>query len=479
MSPLLFVSAIVTLFILIIGARTALFVPVPQSRAEVSPAHPFDRTRVAESLSRMIRIPTVSSRLPEDTDQVVFETFRSLLAELYPAIHRECECVRIGAQGVLYRWKGRSPESPTVLMSHYDVVPADETGWTHPAFSGHIDSEGIIWGRGAIDTKVTLCGIMESVEVRIQAGFVPERDVYLSFAGDEEVFGTSAREIVDYMAAKGISPSLVLDEGGAVVERIFPGVTKPCAVIGIAEKGMLDVELSVESGGGHASAPPARQGVGRLARALSRIETSPFKSRLTPAVKAMFDALGRHSSMGYRILFANLWCFKPALDLLCRLAGGELNALMRTTACFTMLKGSSAFNVIPSVASATVNVRLLPGDTAQGVIDHFKKRAGPKVAVTLQYATETSGTASIKSEGWGKVRDAVSAVWPAAVVAPYLMVACTDSRHFSRICPTVLKFSAMELTKEERSSMHGRNERIPADKLVKACEFFWRLEGAL
>ena len=209
--------------------------------------------------------------------------------------------------------EGPFSDDATVLMAHYDVVAADSAEWDKPPFSGEIDEDGVLWGRGAIDTKITLCAILEAAEMRMRNGFVPEHDVYLSFSGDEEIMGPSAPAIVAWMEEKSIHPALVLDEGGAVVTGVFPGVKKPCAVVGITEKGVLDIEFSARAAGGHSSAPALRQPVVDLAKAIEKISRKPFPLRLTPAAAKMFNTLGRHSSFAFRLLFANLWCF-PALQ---------------------------------------------------------------------------------------------------------------------------------------------------------------------
>jgi carboxypeptidase PM20D1 len=281
---------------------------------------------------------------------------------------------------------------------------------------------------------------------------------------------------VDELQKRGVAPAMVLDEGGAVVEGVFPGVSLPCAMIGTAEKGILDVELSLEGRGGHASPPPPHTPVGVLARAVTRIENRPFKSRLTPPVAVMFDTLGRHSSFMYRLVFANLWCFKPLLELMCRKLGGELNAMMRTTCAFTMMEGSGATNVIPPVAKVTANLRILGGETVEKAIAYMKSIADdPGIKFRAIYGMEPSPNSVAGGSSWETLKNAVSQTWSGALVSPYMMFACTDSRHYHRICDHVYRFSAMALSREERATIHGHNERIPLDTLVKLVQFYTRL----
>jgi len=272
---------------------------------------------------------------------------------------------------------------------------------------------------------------------------------------------------------------MVLDEGGAVVRDVFPGVTRPAALIGTAEKGVLDVELSVESNGGHASYPPRQTPVGKLALTSVCIEHSPFPARITPPVKAMFDTLGRHSTFAYKLIFANLWCFKPLLAALFRKRGGELNAMMRTTCAFTMMEGSKAANVLPPEAKMTANLRLLDGETPDSAMERLQSVAAAVGQGDVQfrkvYGMNPSPDSKTSGYEWEALKSAIRQTWPEAIISPYLMFACTDSRHYCRISDHVYRFSAMELTKEERDTIHGHNERISFDAIEKLVAFYTRL----
>lgn len=463
------------LFLIVVLTRAVFFNPRAEKEgSEISVA--FDEATVTNHLAQMLRIPTVSNRNPALVDRSQFVAFQSLLEKLYPEITRQCKREFAGETGLLYLWKGKNQSGPTVLMAHYDVVPVDSTGWKKPPFSGELDSDGVLWGRGAIDTKITLCGIMEAAEQHIKNGFIPEHDIYLAFSGDEEIMGPSASAMVDLFAERGIKPSLVIDEGGAVVNNIFPGVTKPCAVIGITEKGVMDLEFTVKSQGGHSSAPPLHNPVAQLSEAICKVEKTPFPAHLTPASTLMFDTLGRHSSFAFKILFANLWCFFPVLKKICARTGGELNALVRTTCLFTILEGSPASNVMPPRARAVANLRLLSGESSDSAFNRLKTIIdNPAVEMRKISISEPASIADVSGDAWNKVASSVRQTWPSVIIAPYLMVACTDSRHYSRICNNVLRFSAMELTKEERATMHAHNERIPASKIPKTCAFFFRV----
>ena len=360
-------------------------------------------------------------------------------------------------------------------MAHYDVVPAEEENWKKPAFEALIE-DGVMWGRGSLDTKVTFNGILSAAENLISQGFRPEHDVYFAFSGGEEVNGLGAVNIVEYFRRNNIELSMVVDEGGGVVKDVFPGVKEPCALIGIAEKGLMNLEFSISGGGGHASAPAPHTPVGRLSLACTRLEAKPFKAHFSKPVLEMFDTLGRHSSFAYRMIFANLWCFGGILDNICKKSGGELNALLRTTVAFTQMSGSQAPNVIPPRASMVANLRLNPEDSTAGAIEYIKSVIGDEgIELNNMVSMEPSRISSTDCEGWHKVCAAVTDTWEGSLVAPYLMVQCSDSRHYGSISDKVYRFSAMALSTEERRSIHGNNERITLEAIKKAVEFFMRL----
>jgi len=473
----LVIPAAVAALLLVIILRTLLFTPRKEAPVAASPVT-FDRERTVTALQELVRCKTVSYRDASLEDDKEFVRLIELLPTLYPRVFATCTFTQLPDRALLFRWAGASADAPAVLMAHYDVVPVNEESWDKPPFAAVLE-DGVLWGRGTLDTKVTFNGILSAAEHPIGEGFTPQQDIYFAFSGGEEINGAGAVHIVDYLQEQGIDPALVLDEGGAVVENVFPGVTVPCGMVGIAEKGLMDVEYTVRSGGGHASAPKPRTPVDTLARACVRLVQHPFKAHLTPPVAAMFDTLGRRSTFLYRMIFANLWLFMPVLDTICKKSGGELNALMRTTVAFTQMTGSAATNVIPPKASLVSNIRLNPADTVDSALETLRRTVGDAtVEIRALHGTDPSRISRIDCDGYRRVAAAVAATWKGCVVSPYLMVQCSDSRHYGRISDKVYRFSAMDLTAEERATIHGNNERIRVETIHRAVEFYIRLMTA-
>ena len=460
--------------IAVIAIRTIRFKPKKAAPCEKS-EEIFDKDTAVKNLSELIKCRTVSHTDNIGEDDVEFSKLTDMLPSLYPAVHRVCRLTRFPDRALLYKWEGKGSGEPTVLMAHYDVVPVNEEGWQKPPFDGVME-DGVLWGRGALDTKVTFNDILFAAEHLINTGYTPENDVYFAFSGCEEVNGPGASHIVDYFEKEGITPALVLDEGGAVVENAFPGLKDSCAYIGIAEKGMIEVEYHVKSNGGHASAPKPHTPVGILSRACCNVENHPFKAHITPPAGEMFDTLGRHSNLLYRIIFANLWCFGWVLDLLGKKSGGDINALLRTTVAFTQMSGSKQSNVIPPEATMVSNIRLNPHDTMESALEYLKKTVNdPAVELKILHGYNPSRISRTDVDGFSRVCNAVKATWDGCIPTPYLMMQCSDSRHWGRISDRVYRFSAMDLTAEERKTIHGHNERIRFDCCHRACEFFIRL----
>ena len=428
----------------------------------------------------MIRIPTVSAERDVRGSEP-FAAFVDLLEELYPLVHARLERERVGDLAVLLRWPGRDPGAdPVVLMAHFDVVPVDESdAWTHPPFAGTI-ADGFVHGRGALDDKGPLLVTIEAVENLLAAGFEPPRDVYLSFGGDEEVSGTAARGIAELLRERGIVPWLVLDEGGAVVAAPLPLVAGRAAMIGVAEKGTTSVRLTARGDGGHSSAPPGLTAVGRVARAVSRLTPGMFPARTPAGVTRMLELFAARATGPGRILYGLLARFPRLAARVFAALGGEPAALVRTTVAPTMLAGGTAANVLPSQASALVNLRIAVGETPEGAVRRIRVRiADRRVAVEVVDRGEPSPQSPTDNAQFALIAEAVGASHPDAVAVPYVMMAATDSRHFHAYAPAVYRFAPLAMPGELRATIHGVDERVEIAELERGERFHRALLEAI
>src|SRR6478672_6999170 len=326
-----------------------------------------------EALRALIRIPTISDWDPARVDRELFEALLVELRARFPRLHAQCEVEWISGDALLVRWPGRTREAPVVLMAHLDVVPVDDASvWTHPPFAAEV-ADGHVWGRGALDCKGSLVATCQAVEDLIAKGVTPGRDVWLSFGCNEEVSGRAAKDAVVALRERGVEPWFVLDEGGAIVQGALPGVDAPMAVVGVSEKGTVDVELIARGDGGHASAPRRMGPTSRLARAILRLERNPFPSHLPDATLTMLERAGAHARMPYAVAFRRARLLRPVLSRVLPRLGHETAALTRTTVAVTQLSGSPGANVIAATARAHVNMRVMVGETVDGAIERIRR----------------------------------------------------------------------------------------------------------
>jgi carboxypeptidase PM20D1 len=469
--------------VLVLGAvlvgRTLLFVP-----AEVPPSSPttvdVDEAAAAAHLAEAIRFPTVAHQDEERSDPDAFAELREWLTSAYPATHATLEREVIGAASLLYTWPGRDGTlAPLVLMGHLDVVPVDpgtEAEWTHPPFAGVV-RDGFIWGRGALDDKVGVIGILEAVEILVGDGFTPARTVYLAFGHDEEVGGhEGARLVADALDARGVRAALVVDEGGTVTEGFMPGVEEPVALVGVAEKGYLSLELSVRAAGGHSSMPPRETAISTLARAITRLEEQPFPGRLDGPVRWMLDAVGPRMPFASRLGLANLWLFEPVVRRSME-ATPSTAAMVRTTTAPTMIQAGVKDNVLPITARATVNFRILPGETCETVAARVGEIVSdPRVRIDASKgcSSEPSAVSDPNGPGFRLVATAARQATglPTLAVSPYLVVGGTDARYYSGRAETVLRFVPILIRPDDLSRVHGTDERVSTAGLAAAVRFF-------
>lgn len=436
-----------------------------------------------ERFRELQRIPTVS-RLDESTvDWPRFDEFVTALERLYPRVHAVLERETVAGHSLLYRWPGRSAEAPTVLMAHYDVVAATAEGWEHPPFGAELTGSGdgrMLWGRGTIDDKGALVGILEAVEARLAAGFIPARDIYLSFGHDEETNGSGALAIADLLEERGIRPDLVLDEGGAIADDAFPGLAGPIAVVGVAEKGTTIVRLVVEEAGGHASTPPTLGATDRLARAIVRVGRRPFPSAFTPTALEMFRTVGTRTRGALGFAFRHVGLTRGLLLPAFARISDETRAMTRTTVAVTMLEAGLAANALAETATATLNLRIAIGSSVADAVAHLRRAiADDRVRIEVAAAGEPSSVSPTTGRAWDLLAVTLAETHPGTVMTPYVQNGATDSRHFTRICANVYRFTPFELPKRYRDALHAVNERMPLHTWVRGIEFYTTLLGRL
>ncbi|HEY1134830.1 MAG TPA: M20/M25/M40 family metallo-hydrolase [Nocardioides sp.] len=433
---------------------------------------------VVEALRAAVREPTVSRRDPEAVDTGAFARLHAVLAEHFPLLHAHLELVRIPRQALLFRWRGRSDADPVVLMAHLDVVPVEpDDPWTHPAFDAVVADapEGrAVWGRGTLDDKGCVVAICAAVERLLAAGETPARDVWLSFGCDEEVSGTSAPDAVAHLREAGVTPWFVLDEGGAIASGAFPGVRRPVGVIGVTEKGTSLLELRATGRGGHSSTPARNGPTVRVARAVTRLDAAPLPTRLPAPTVALLHRLAPLTPLPLRLALGAVGGrLTPALTRALQAAGPEAAAMTRTTLATTMLTGSPAANVIASTATATVNARILVGETVASVTEHVRRVVGRDVDVTVLEAGEPSPVSPFEDDpAFALLERTITEVFTDAVPAPYVMMAATDSRHFTAICERVYRFAPFPMSKAQRESIHSYDERVTVDGFLAGVDWY-------
>jgi carboxypeptidase PM20D1 len=431
---------------------------------------------VVDKLRALVRIPTVSRPDPADVDVAAFDDLLAELERQFPLLHERLELTRVNRHGLLFHWPGRSDSRPVVLMAHLDVVPVDETAsWTHPAFEAVV-ADGAVWGRGTLDDKGAVVGICEAVERLLADGHRPAQEIWLSFGADEEVSGQCAPAAVEVLRERGVEPWFVLDEGGAVAHGAFPGVAAPLAVVGVTEKGNTTLELRAEGRGGHSSTPVRMDTVARLARAILRLDNTPFPAHVHAPTLEMLERVAPHAPAYVRPLLANAHRAPGLLARAMTSAGPETTAMVRTTAAVTTLEGSTALNAIACTARAGVNVRVLVGDTVTSVAEHVRRAIrDDTITVDVIEPGEASPVSPTDDDAFRLVTSTIEDCFPDAVATPYIMLGATDSRFFTAICPRVYRFTPFRMSKAQRASLHSYDEHLGVADLVDGVAWYRRL----
>lgn len=474
----LWLLAVLLLSLALILAWQTWRFPSLQIETEPRPGVAVDADAAAQRLSAALQLRTIWSAT--DANAASFEAMRQLIQTSYPGVHATLTRQIIGKHALLYTWPGTDPKAkPIALLAHQDVVsvaPGTQGDWQVPPFSGAIQ-DGFIWGRGAWDDKSSVMAILEAVESLVKAGFKPRQTVYLLFNADEEVGGQEgAGQVARMWREQGIQLDFLLDEGMVIAHGMVPGVRAPVALVGMAQKGYLTLELTAKGQPGHSSQPPRRHAVGVLAEALQRLDAHPMPARLEGLPRDTLEAVAAHADGPMRVVLSNLWLTRPLVEReLAKTPASD--AMLRTTAVPTILKAGELENVVPGLATALVNYRLLPGDTSQAVIRHVQQvLAGLDVSVVPQpESEEASPVASTGSKAYQALARSLRELQPGTVVAPGLLIGGTDAIHFVDLAETILRFRPIHATAEDLPRIHGTNERIGVAQYAQMIQFYERL----
>ena len=468
--------------IILIRAATTPKAPAPSPGLQESLLE--ETAGVEERMAACVRHATISSFDGEGENEAAFSDFKEDLKSLFPRVHAELERREIGDRGLLFTWKGSDPGlAPAILCAHFDVVPAEDAlQWKHGPFSGDI-AEGAVWGRGTQDIKVMLVSALDAAERLLAEGKRPHRTIYFAFGGDEEVGGNrGAARISAELARMGVKASFLLDEGGPVAKGMLSFADRPLALVGIAEKGYIDVLLTAEGKGGHASMPPKRTATGDLSRAVAAVESHPAPRRLGFTVRSFLSKLSPYVGFGYRVLFRNLWITAPLVKAAFS-AGPTTNAMLRTTAAPTMLSGSNKENVLADVATANINMRILPGESVKGSLERIARIVAPYGVKASPHhpkeLVEPLPESPVDHEGFRAIQAALGQSFPEAAAVPFLFSAGTDTKHYRNVSEAIYRLTPLLQTSADLGGVHGRDERVEIGNLRRCALFYKRLIASL
>lgn len=470
-------ASILVFIILILLAKT--WIHPFHSPKDISPISmdefPITNLQV-NRLSRGLQVPTVSNADYSKTNFAPFRDYQNLLRRIYPKIFSSLEFQLVNEYGMIFRWKGTNPElKPVLFIAHHDVVPpGTNEGWDYPAFSGKV-IDGKIYGRGALDMKNMLHGILESFEMLLDKGYQPKRDIYLISGHDEEVGGRNgAQKIAEYFQAKKIDFDVVYDEGGIIAKQgSIAGMDNHIAVIGVAEKGFMSVKIKVRGLGGHSSMPPMESAIGKAAKIMIDLETNQFAPRVIPSIQEFLNRVGGSMIFPVRMAIANQWLLKPIL-LRQFAKAPQTNAITRTTTALTMMKGSDSSNVLAPEVEFVVNFRILPGETTEDVRKHIAK-ATEGYEVELEEISNSRDPTKISptdTQGFQALKKTLEEIYPDTIAAPYITIAGTDSNQFQSLSKNFYRFNPVLLDRDSQRSIHNHNEHISIENYARTIHYF-------
>ena len=481
LSLLLIVMALVAAVAINTARKTSRQIQVPPLAPQA-----VDEAGAASRLAEAVRLKTISSRDDAHLNAEQFKALHALLQSRFPKAHSVLRREVVSELSLLYTWEGTDTRAkPVMLLAHQDVVPVapgTESDWQIAPFAGEV-KDGFVWGRGSWDDKGNLMSQLEAVEMLVASGYKPPRTIYLAFGADEEVGGLrGAASIAALLKSRGVRIDFVLDEGLLVLDGVIAGLAKPTALIGVAEKGYLSVLIKATATPGHSSVPPkaGTSAIAMMSAALDRLEHHQMPASIKGVAAEMFDTLAPEMSGFSRVALSNLWLFGPLVRR--QLEGvPNTNSTLRTTTALTIFNAGNKENVLPGRAEATVNFRLLPGDSKESVLDHVRSHAAAvapadKLAVSpLPGAVDASKVAPTDSWQFRTLTTTVREIFPDALVAPGLMVAATDSIHFEPLSDHIFKFSPVRANSEDLKRFHGTNERLSIRNYADAIRFYHRL----
>ncbi|MTI41071.1 M20 family peptidase [Fulvivirga lutimaris] len=467
---LLGLLAIVIALVLFVLIKTVLFTAesIKYEKAELIEVP----DAALERLKKAIQYKTISYEYPGEPDSAEFIGLHNHIATAYPLVDSLLEKEVIADYSLLFKWQGSDGSAkPIILMGHMDVVPVDQNTlaqWEAPPFSGEI-KDGIIYGRGTMDDKVTVFSILEAVEMALQNGVQPKQTIYLAFGHDEEIGGESgAGAIAEFLEKKGVKAEYVMDEGGYIGDGVVPGINDPVAIINVAEKGYVSFKLTITTPGGHSSNPPADNTIGSLAAAITRLEENQFPYRMTPVVETQIATIGPHMPFVQKMAFANTWLLGTPI-----LKG--LNA--HTTTAPTIFNAGVKDNVIPTTASVVMNFRIMPGESVESVRQHVIETVNDeRVTIeSISNVNEPSPVSDYESEAYSTIAKTVKQVIPEAIVSPGLLGGGTDTKHYRKVSENQYRFLPIRISPDNMTGFHGINEHLQVENYKETVQFFYQL----
>ncbi|WP_308911578.1 M20/M25/M40 family metallo-hydrolase [Pseudokordiimonas caeni] len=478
---ILSVVALLAVLAAVMVGRTLMApgMPAPVAAPE---AFAVNEEEAVAKLAKALTFETISRAPGAPYDTEAFDAFHAWLGEAFPNVFSQLKVTRIAGHSLLIEWPGKDTSlQPAMFLAHMDVVPVDPATlgeWTHPPFAGTV-ADGMIWGRGALDMKGPLITLLEATETLLARGYTPARTILLGLGHDEEVGGSGAVAIAAHLKETGIRPAFVLDEGGAVAtDGLFGGTSEPVALIGVAEKGYMSVKLTARGQGGHSSRPGKDTAISRLAKAIQRLEGYEFpndarflRSTLEPAMPLL--------PFGQRLAVANLWLTEPLVVALMKEAP-DMAASLHTTKVPTILSAGIKDNVIPTVAEATVNLRLFPGDAPEAVLATLREVIADdmiSVEPASSVMTPASPVSPTDSDAYRLISDTIKGMTPDAPppVATMLVLMATDVRHYAGVSDAQYRFNYVPMTPALIRTLHAEDERVPVSAIPDMVRFFGRM----